>query len=123
MPQSPTWRWPLPGIDDLCREVLRRPASPGGGAFAYTLCKPAPGQPVRTPIEQGWALRRPGVISPDSWADSGPTGEGFVDVVIDEHVYTWQFGSRDEAMSLMATKSPLHVNLLASLMTNGNNYC
>ena len=61
----------------------------------------------------------PGIVSPDSWADpeivAERLAEGFDDVTIDEHMYAWQFGSLDEAMAMVTTESPVHVNLLASL--------
>lgn len=90
-----------------------------GGTFAYTAWRSSPDQPLRAPIEDVVGEVPPGAISPDSWADpeavADRLSDGFADVTIDEHMYTWQFGSLDEAMSMVTTESPVHVNLLASL--------
>lgn len=104
---------PADQVPEIAR--LLKPA----GTLAYTAWKSSPGQPLRTPIQDVVGPPPAGAISPDSWADPDIVAErldaDFADITIDEHMYTWQFGSLDEAMALVTAESPVHVNLLSSL--------
>lgn len=88
-----------------------------GGTFGYTAWKPSEDQPLRRPVVEVVGTPPPGAASPDAWATPDPDAfdEYFCDLEVDEHMYTWQFGSLDEAMAFVTTESPLHVNLLATL--------
>jgi SAM-dependent methyltransferase len=100
---------------------IRRLLRPGG-TFAYTAWAASPDQPLFAPIIDvlGPApVTQPGDVSPESWADPAVIvrrlSEGFSNVVVDQRDHLWQFGSLDEAMKLVTTESPMHVNLLAAV--------
>lgn len=88
-----------------------------GGTFAYSAWSPAGDQPLRRPIAEVVGAPPAGAASPDVWATPDPVafGEYFTAVEIEEHMYTWQFGSLDEAIAFVTTESPVHVNMLSSL--------
>ncbi|MDV7135215.1 class I SAM-dependent methyltransferase [Williamsia muralis] len=100
---------------------VRRLLEPGG-TFAYTAWASAPDQPLFAPIADVLGpspAPQFGDVSPESWADPAVIeqrlADGFIDVVVDERDHLWQFGSVDEAMHLVTSESPVHVNLLSMI--------
>jgi SAM-dependent methyltransferase len=98
---------------------IRRLLEPGG-TFAYTAWAAAPEQPMFAPIVDALGpspAPQAGDVSPESWADPAVIDRrlagGFTNIVVEQRDHLWQFGSVDEAMHLVTSESPVHVNLLS----------
>ncbi len=90
-----------------------------GGALGFSAWVPDPDTPFYKPIVTVLGPPAASEYSPDQWGMAetitNRLAAGFDDVAIETGTCTWQLGTVDEAMYLLAHESPIHVTLLGNL--------
>jgi SAM-dependent methyltransferase len=90
-----------------------------GGTLAFSSWVPDPTNPFFTPIVDVLGPPPPSGSTPDQWGNAetitARLSDGFVDVIIENDTYTWEFPSLDAAVNFVTNESPMHVTVFGNV--------
>jgi SAM-dependent methyltransferase len=90
-----------------------------GGVLSFSSWVPDPETPFFQPIVTVLGQPPASDFGPDQWGVAETITDrlagGFDDIAIETGACTWQLGTVDDAMHLLAHESPIHVTLLGNL--------